>query len=119
MWNQTATLYHKTIDGDYTNWTRHVLYGVHISYADGQTINAHGITQQGGSKLMVRKKADMLLPSSGDYIISGECDVESFTGSASKVLSDYAPMKISGRKYYPYRSSLAHASFTLEGKAWT
>ena len=59
MFGQTATLYHKSYDGDKTKWTRHELVGVLLSLADGETLSASGELTQGGSVLVVRKQADM------------------------------------------------------------
>ena len=115
MWNQTVTLYHKSYDGDKTKWARHELTGVQMSLADGTTISASGELAQGGSILIIRKRADAERVGNGDYIVSGSCPVEAFGGNPVKVLAGYAPMRVSGRKMYPYRSALAHATYTLEG----
>ena len=64
---------------------------------------------------MVPRQADADRVGNGDYIVSGLCPAESFTGNPVKVLSEYAPMRVSGRRNYPFRSRLAHATFTLEG----
>ena len=117
MYHQTVTLYHKSYDGDVTAWARHVLKGVHLSLSDGETVSATGVVARGGSTLMVPRQADADRVGNGDYIVSGLCPAESFTGNPVKVLSEYAPMRVSGRKRYPFRSRLAHATFTLEG-AW-
>lgn len=115
MWNQTVTLYHKSYDGDKTKWARHELTGVQLSLADGTTISASGELVQGGSTLVICKQADMERVGNGDYIVSGSCPVAAFEGNPVKVLAGYAPMRVSGRKMYPYRSALAHATYTLEG----
>lgn len=115
MFGQTATLYHKSYDGDKTKWTRHELVGVLLSLADGETLSASGELTQGGSVLVVRKQADMERVGNGDYIVSGLCPVDAFEGNPVKALAGYAPMRVSGRKMYPYRSALAHATYTLEG----
>lgn len=115
MFGQTVTLYHKSYDGDKTKWARHELTGVQLSLADGTTISASGELVQGGSTLIVRKQDDMERVGSGDYIVPGSCPVAAFEGNPVKVLVGYAPMRVSGRKMYPYRSALAHATYTLEG----
>lgn len=115
MFGQTVTLYHKSYDGDKTKWARHELTGVQMSLADGTTISASGELAQGGSILIIRKRADAERVGNGDYIVSGSCPVEAFGGNPVKVLAGYAPMRVSGRKMYPYRSALAHATYTLEG----
>ena len=107
MFGQTATLYHKSYDGDKTKWARHELTGVQLSLADGTTIGASGELVQGGSTMVVRKQADMEQIGNGDYI--------AFEGNPVKMLAGHAPMRVSGRKMYPYRSALAHATYTLEG----
>ena len=106
MFGQTVTLYHKIYDGDKTKWARHELTDVQLSLADGTTISASGELVQG---------ADMEQNGNGDYIVSGSCPVAAFEGNPVKVLAGYAPMRVSGRKMYPYRSALAHATYTLEG----
>lgn len=115
MWNQTVTLYHKSYDGDKTKWARHELTDVQLSLTDGTTISASGELVQGGSTMVVRKQADMEQIGNGDYIVAGSCPVAAFDGNPVKVLAEYAPMRVSGRKMYPYRSALAHATYTLEG----
>lgn len=115
MFGQTVTLYHKIYDGDKTKWARSELTGVQMSLADGTTISASGELAQGGSILIIRKRADAERVGNGDYIVSGSCPVEAFGGNPVKVLAGYAPMRVSGRKRYPYRSALAHATYTLEG----
>lgn len=115
MFGQMVTLYHKSYDGDKTKWARHELTGVQLSLADGTTISASGELVQGGSTLVIRKRADAERIRNGDYIVSGSCSVEAFEGNPVKVLAGYAPMRVSGRKMYPYRSALAHATYTLEG----
>lgn len=115
MFGQTVTLYHKSYDGDKTKWARHELTGVQMSLADGTTISASGELAQGGSILIIRKRADAERVGNGDYIVSGSCPVAAFEGNPVKVLAGYAQMRVSGRKMYPYRSALAHATYTLEG----
>ena len=117
MFGQMVTLYHKSYDGDKTWWTRHELTGVQLSVADGETLSASGELTQGGSILVVRRQADVERVGNGDYVVAGLCPVESFEGNPVKVLAGHAPMRVSGRKMYLYRSSLAHATYTLEG-AW-
>lgn len=117
MFEQMVTLYHKSYDGDKTKWTRHELNGVQLSLTDGERLSASGELTQGGSTLVVRRQADMERVGNGDYIISGLCPVETFEGNPVKMLAGYAPMRVCCRKLYPYRSALAHATYTLEG-AW-
>ena len=115
MFGQMVTLYHKSYDGDKTQWTRHELTGVQLSLADGETLSASGALTQGGSILVVRRQADIERVGNGDYIVSGCCPVESFEGNPVKTLAGYAPMRVCGRKRYRYPSALAHATYTLEG----
>lgn len=110
MWRQTVTLYARGEHGD--TWARSVLRGVNLRLADGQTMNAQGIMQDGGSILMVRGAASI---NAGDYIIPGVCPVASFDGNPVKQLNGYHPMRVSGRKSWPVASGLAHATYTLEG----
>lgn len=110
MWMQTVTLYARGESG--SAWTRSVLSGVNLRLADGQTLNAQGIVQDGGSTLMVRGAASVNV---GDYIVPGVCPVGSFDGNPVKRLNGHNPMRVSGRKSWPAASSMAHTTYTLEG----
>lgn len=110
MWRQTVTLYARGVNGG--TWTRSVLCGVNLRLADGQTMSAQGLAQAGGSTLMVRGASVI---NAGDYIVSGICPVESFTGNPVKQLNGHNPMRVSGRKGWPVASRMAHTTYTLEG----
>lgn len=110
MWRQTVTLYARGADGGV--WTRKVLRGVNLRLADGQTMSAQGLAQEGGSTLMVRGKSEI---SAGDYLVPGVCPVDSFAGNPVKQLNGHNPMRVSGRKIWPAASRMAHTTYTLEG----
>lgn len=111
-YNTTVTIYHKSLAEDTINWEPTTVDGVYTE--DVRAINTSSTTTASAPAALVDFPAavwDKCNVEPGDYIVIGECDIDTFSGSVTKLLEAGARQVESVAKHL-YGSPLDHVEVT-------
>lgn len=112
-YNQTVTVFHRTENGDSNTWTPEVIKGVY--WEDIRAINASSVSEAAAPQVLMDFPA-CIWPKyliEGDYILPSACDIQTFVGSAPKVLLPLGGKKIEKISRYIFGTSLDHIEVIL------
>ena len=109
MKNQTVTVYHRIRENGSVQYERQVLSGVHLVRRLVETPGRNGETGTASSTLQIFSMNPAL--SAGDFVVEGECAVESFAGNPGGNLPPDA-LRVEEVRTYPF-GRLAHQTLIL------
>lgn len=111
-YNSTVTIYHRTLTDDAVTWEPTTISGVYAE--DVRAINASSTTTASAPATLVDFPVavwDKCNVEPGDYIVVGECDIDAFSGSVTKLLEAGGRQVESVAKHL-YGLSLDHVEVT-------
>lgn len=111
-YNATVTVYNKSLTDDAVAWEPTTVNGVYTE--DVRAINASSTTTASAPATLVDFPAgawDKCNVEPGDYIVVGGCDIDTFSGSVTKLLEAGARQVESVAKHL-YGSPLDHVEVT-------
>ena len=111
-YNATVTIYHRILTDDAVTWEPTTISGVYAE--DVRAINASSTTTASAPAALVDFPAavwDKCNIDPGDYIVIGGCDIDTFSGSVTKLLEAGGRQVESVAKHL-YGSSLDHVEVT-------
>lgn len=111
-YNKTVTIYHKSLIGDTVKWEPTTVDGVYAE--DVRAINTSSTTTASAPATLVDFPVgawDKCNIEPGDYIVVDGCDIDTFSGSVTKLL-DAGGRQVESVAKHLYGSSLDHVEVT-------
>lgn len=112
-YNATVTIYHRTLTDDAVAWEPTTINGVYAE--DVRAINASSTTTASAPATLIDFPAAVWGKCNidpGDYIVIGGCNIDTFSGSVTKLLEAGGRQVESVAKHL-YGSSLDHVEVTV------
>ena len=111
-YNKTVTIYHKSLTDDTVRWEPTTVDGVYAE--DVREINTSSTTTASAPATLIDFPAgvwDRCNVEPGDYIVVGGCDIDTFSGSVTRLL-DAGGRQVESVTKHLYGSSLDHVEVT-------